>query len=126
MGFQHDSLCRVETHCTLSFMMEHIAFQDVNITGWSSINTCLFGYQCHDLPRLLMCIDRVKAWLNEETSWQVIQNYDMEHIAPHVGGTAFLLFLNTLTGMYDNTFRGPTVRAELEFHNEWTLDMKEL
>ena len=58
--------------------------------GWKSVNKSLFGYHCHELPRVLMDCERVENWLYYESEWEVTENYGMDDILPHVGGTAFV------------------------------------
>ena len=84
----------------------------------------LFGYHCHELPIVLMSSERVENLLYVSTNWEVVENYDMEHILPRVGGTAFALFLSTLNSMHDKSLGHQCVRSELQFLNAWFSDMK--
>ena len=85
----------VEFLCGRLFLSDsgHMVLQDVNMTGWWSVIRSLFGYHCHELPAVLMSSERVENLLSLSTNWEVVENYDMEHILPHVGGAAFVLFL---------------------------------
>ena len=53
------------------------------------MNKSLVGYPCHELHRVLMDCDRVDNWFYYAGEWQVTENYGMDVILPHVGGTVF-------------------------------------
>ena len=48
----------------------------------------------------------------------------MDDILPHVGGTAFVLFLSTLSSVHEKADMHQSARGELEFLNIWASDMK--
>ena len=48
----------------------------------------------------------------------------MDDIRPHVGGTAFVFFLNTLSNVHDKADMHQSARGEVKFLNTWASDMK--
>ena len=71
-----------------------------------------------------MNCDRVENWLYEG-EWQVAENYGMDDILPHVGGTALVFFLSTLSSVHEKSCMHDSTPEELKFLNTWASVIKE-